>query len=179
MKKRVVAVSATLLLLMSGCAANPAADGTSSPSAESGGISERGNEIKKVGDVVDIEDDNEENPTLSFSVTSIDVDAPCKAPDAVAPQHGHFVTLKVDGQTSPELKNQFFIVGNSWRVVADDGVTFELKPFTEAASKCISADDRLPTTVGANESFSGTLVLDVPTETGTLVLKDWEWAYPQ
>jgi hypothetical protein len=163
----------------------PTATSTASPSPTAA-RSARGNLIKKVGQAgsLKLEDGQQ---MMSFVVTKISVDAACTSPYAQPAQNGHFVALKINVETTAALAqdiNQFvWFGGQSWKLIADNGTTYNGSLDSTAAYGCMQDAERLPAKIGPAEKVTGTLVLDVPATSGTLVFDSagsggWEWTFP-
>lgn len=148
--------------------------------AEKPAESERGNLIKKVGDVFGLGSVDES--VASFVVTNITVDPQCTSEFAEAPEFGHFVRLDVEGETTADLPGELYFAGGSWSAIADNGTTFNGDPWSYAAVTCVDDVERLPSIIGPGERVAGAVILDVPTPSGVLVLSPepglgWEWEY--
>ncbi|MFE8886886.1 hypothetical protein ACFYLX_13665 [Pseudarthrobacter enclensis] len=125
---------------------------------------------------------------MTFVVNSISVDSPCTSPYAQAPENGHFLAVAVDVETTPELSkdiNKFVWFGaQSWKLIAENGTTYNGSLDSGAAYGCLNDAERLPSNIGPGEKVTGTLILDVPVSSGTLVLDatggggGWEWTFP-
>lgn len=125
---------------------------------------------------------------MSFVVKSISVDAACTSPYAETPKNGHFVAINIDVETTPELAkdiNQFVWFGaQSWKLIAGNGTTYNGAMDSSPAYGCLNDAERLPSNIGPAEKVTGTLILDVPVTSGTLILEGtggvggWEWAFP-
>lgn len=182
------------LLVLTGCSAastppapsvEPAAPTASdtptpAPSSDSPTTSDRGNLIKDVGDSFGFAVDGADAAT--FVITSITVDPDCSAEYAESPEFGHFVKLDIEGETTAALREDVFIAGGSWSVVADNGTTFNGDPWSYGAVSCLPQTEMLPPIIGPGERVAGAVVLDVPTTQGTIVLDlgngaAWEWQY--
>lgn len=148
--------------------------------------SARGNLIKKVGQAGSLKLENGQQ-MMSFVVSKISVDAACTSPYAKPAENGHFLTLKISVETTAALAqdiNQFvWFGGQSWKFIASNGTTYNGSLDTSAAYMCIQDAERLPAKIGPAEKVTGTLVLDVPATSGTLVFDSasgggWEWTFP-
>ncbi|WP_207453517.1 hypothetical protein [Desertivibrio insolitus] len=120
-----------------------------------------------------------------FSLTEIVVDPVCTAADAGLPANGHFVALRVDVETFPELGSDdvplisfdpFF-----WQAYDDAG-----EPALEVighGALCMDESELLPLAIGPSERLTGLVVLDVAAESGSVVYNPfssgggWEWLY--
>ncbi|MCI2958266.1 hypothetical protein MN032_11205 [Agromyces atrinae] len=159
--------------------ATPAAtpDATA-PAAET---STRGNLVKTVGQTFGATDPVTGDQVANFRVTAITVDPACTGEYASASDNGHFVKLDVEGETLPELGEDIYLTG--WNVIAENGTTFNGLAESGASSMCLGFNEQLPIRIGPGERVAGSIVLDVPTASGVLVLPfgggAWEWSYPQ
>ncbi|CAI3794014.1 hypothetical protein NKCBBBOE_00952 [Pseudarthrobacter sp. MM222] len=191
---------ASAALVLSGCAApsatsptapvvTPVTTSTSTPSASPSPTaprSARGNLIKKVGQPASLKLASGEL-TTSFVLTKMTIDAPCTAPYAQPSENGHFVALTFDVETTADLAkdiNQFvWFGGQSWKLIADTGTTYNGSLDTSPAYGCLNDEERIPSEIGPAEKVTGTIVLDVPAASGTLVFEPagsggWEWTFP-
>jgi hypothetical protein len=103
-------------------------------------------------------------------VNRVVADVPCTAGGSVPAEHGHFVGVKLRVITGadPAGKPQAFGPGDFGFVGADGTPVTDVA--TDSAAACLKATDEFPTApVGADQKVSGTVVLDVPATTGTLV----------
>jgi len=148
--------------------------------------SPRGNVVKTVGEP-GWQNLASGEKVMSFVVKSISVDSACTSPYAQAPQNGHFIAVAVDVETTPDLAkdiNKFVWFGaQSWKLIADNGTTYNGSLDSGPAYGCLNDSERLPSNIGPAEKVTGTLVLDVPVTSGTLVLENtgggggWEWVF--
>ncbi|WP_217183357.1 Flp pilus assembly complex ATPase component TadA [Streptomyces sp. AC495_CC817] len=195
MKIRYGAAALSILaLVLAGCASAPAPQAkpsiepatpsaTSDPSETPAPVreSERGNLIKSVGDTFGL--GSEDGTSLAnFTVTAITVDPQCTGEFAEAPEHGHYVRLDIEGETSAALDREMYFASGSWFAIAENGTTFNGDPWSLAAAGCIDQTERLPNVVGPGERVTGAVILDVPTPHGVIVFKiddgsGWEWEY--
>lgn len=159
-----------------------AAEDTPSPTPTPTGPAEsdRGNLIKSVGDTFGFAVDGEQ--AMTFTVTAITPDAACTSEFAEQAEHGHYLRLDVQGETTASLPEDLFIASGAWKVIADDGTTFNGDPWSYAAASCLNDAERLPNIVGAGETVSGAVLLDVPTPHGIVILDaypgaSWEWSF--
>lgn len=161
-------------------AVSPSPSQTPEDTSDEPAKSERGNLIKNVGDVFGLGTSDES--VASFVVTKITVDPQCTSEFAEAPEHGHFVRLDIEGETTADLPGELYFAGGSWTAIADNGTTFNGDPWSYTAVTCVDDVDRFPSIIGPGERVAGAVILDVPTPTGVLVLSPepglgWEWKY--
>lgn len=192
--------TATVLLALVGCSANTS-EGPTAPSVEpavastealsatptpTSNRSARGNLIKVVGQPSGLKLETGEQ-TTSFVVKSIAVDKPCTSAFVQPAENGHFVSIAIDVETTEALAkdiNQFVWFGaQSWKFIADNGTTYNGSLDTSPAYGCLNDEERIPSKIGPAEKVTGTLVLDVPATSGTLIFDaagsgGWEWKFP-
>lgn len=201
MKHKLVAAFALLPLLLAGCGGastaptaptvQPATGGqTSSAEAKEGNEaaakSSRGNLVKKVGEGASVTDKGK--TVASFVVNSIQVDPMCTNQYATPSENGHLIALNVSMETDPALAEsvnpQFGLAGYAWKVVADNGTTFNGDVMSMSSFSCLNDEETFPSALGPGEKATGTIILDVPTPTGVLIHQQgfmpagWEWEYP-
>lgn len=194
----VVSLAASVLLALAACgtpttaspmppsvdpAVAPTAVAAPTPTAER---SSRGNLIKVVGQPSGLKLETGEQ-TTSFVVKAIAVDKPCTSPYAQPAKNGHFVAIAIDVATTPDLAkdtNQFVWFGaQSWKFIANNGTTYNGSLDSSPAYGCLNDAERIPSKIGPAEKVTGTLVLDVPATSGTLIFDaagsgGWEWKFP-
>lgn len=165
--------------------AEPSPSATTAPAAEK---SERGNLVKQVGQGASLLGGPAGEPTVSFVINSITVDAACTAEFATPPENGHFVILDVSVKTEPTLAEsdipQFYMSASDWKAIAPNGTTSNANAGTAASYGCLTQSESLPQTMGPAEQATGKIVLDLENPQGTLIFKapaamaGWEWTYP-
>jgi hypothetical protein len=75
------------------------------------------------------------------------------------------------------------ISDSSFSFIGPDGVTFNGSLGTYAAFACLPDERQLPSQLGPGQQFAGSVLLDVPAPTGTVIMSDhfgssgWEWAF--
>jgi hypothetical protein len=131
---------------------------------------------------------DKDKTVASFVINSIQVDPVCTNSSAMPTKNGHFVALDVSMETMPELAEsvnpQFGLAGYAWKVIADNGTTFNGDLMSFPSVMCLTDAERFPSALGPGEKATGKIILDVPTPTGVLVHKQgfmptgWEWSYP-
>jgi hypothetical protein len=120
--------------------------------------------------------------TLTYSVTSIEVDGHC--PDrAYNPiEHGHLLVVGLDVQTASGYRSDFNDVlspyKGGWSIVGADGIT-ETGITSAAAYGC--ADAQIPRSFAANQHYVYKVAFDTRNTTGTLHYRvgsaDNSWRY--
>ncbi|MGW3545913.1 hypothetical protein ACWDNI_35975 [Nocardia niigatensis] len=185
---------AAAALLLAGCGTSddkPHAAPSSAPASTSAvaattapAKSQRGNLVKAVGSEAGMSLSAGSDPVLKWTVTNIQVDAPCAAP-SVTPQNGHFVVVSIDAQTSAAFDPAgppagFFHPGNYWNIVDANGVT-QSHPDTTQVYSCNQGD--WPVKLAPASRYKFHLTFDSPTPTGTLTFvpvtgaPGWEWTF--
>ncbi|UOQ58134.1 DUF4352 domain-containing protein [Leucobacter allii] len=157
----------------------PVAEPTDTPP-----MSERGNLIKKLGETAGVVYNDDDVNDVELVIKSIVVDAPCTAEYALPSERGHFIRVDMDVVTTPNYPNTVLAQSNgSWKWIDANGTTANSDPATGTGYSCLADGERLPDRIGAGERVTGSVVLDVPTTEGTLVLSldggtGWEWVVP-
>lgn len=101
-------------------------------------------------------------------------------PFAGAPQNGRFVALPMTVRTHDDPNDTLILTSfaSPWEFVRADGRSVEAS--TMAAGMCAY---QAPSQLGPNRTYEFSIVLDVPAESGVLVLRSfvdqggWEWRY--
>lgn len=144
-------------------------------------VNARGNLPKVVGQVFGLVDADRKQAS-SFVADAITVDPACTGAYPRDPENGHFLKVDFTGETYANLPDRMFFGGGAWKAITDAGTTVNADPVTMAAMSCINDDQRLPNPIGPGEKVVGSVILDVPTEHGSIVLtwdgvNGWEWSY--
>lgn len=194
-KPVVVALVATLML--AGCAAAPdvpmygpttgvgTADATTPPTTDEATRNDRGNIVKATGEPMRIGSAGASGVLAEFAVTSIVVSPSCTGDASAVPTNGYFVQFNFEGRTAPDLRERVKLDPSMWTAVDAQDELVQSSVGSTAASSCLPAESYLPESVGAGESVHGAIVFDVPSASGSLVLKapdaltGIEWVYPQ
>lgn len=142
--------------------------------------------IKRVGEGASVTDKGK--TVASFVVNSITLNPQCTSEYASKPTNGHFLALNVSMVTDPALADsvnpQFGLAGYAWKVIAENGTTFNGSVWSGSSFTCLKDAERFPSALGPGEKATGVIVLDVPTPAGTLIHQQgfmpvgWEWEYP-
>jgi hypothetical protein len=105
-------------------------------------------------------------------VNRVVADVSCTAAGSVPAANGHLVGVKLRVITGPDPAGEPQAFGPAdFRFVGADGTPVS-DVDTGSAAACLDAADEFPTApVGAAQNVAGTVVLDVPTTTGTLVYR--------
>lgn len=105
--------------------------------------------------------------TVVFSITlvSVDADAACTAPGSLPARNGNLLGLQVQVQGDPSFS------GADFQFLGTDGaVTADVE--TDSSVACLTRADAWPAgDPGAEQPAEGTIVLDVPAVTGTVVYR--------
>lgn len=146
-------------------------------------LNDHGNIVKQLGEVGGFMNDAETEWMLQFAVETITVDWPCDTSFAEPPQNGHFVRIDLWATTSPSysawLDGMVFAGQFGW--IDSNGVTHE--PQAVATTATFMCAEALPFSffdLGDGQNYVGTVIIDVPTPTGSLTLIEygsggWEW----
>ena len=151
--------------------AEPTPEDAQEPGPE---ISPRGNRVAALGEEVALASEGD-TVTATVTVDRVTVDAPCTGdyPVQDAPENGHFVRLDVRAATVPTdypggVSDVSF--SNSYmKFIGPDGVTFNGPLGTFPASTCLDQSEQLPSTLGPGQQFAGSIIVDVPATSGTIV----------
>ncbi len=190
-------------------AANPAASSNQAPPAAGGPLSstteltsssasseltDRGTIPMKPGAVA-IEKSPEGKQLATWKVNSIKVDPVCTGSYVQQPANGHFVVMDVSVEVAPygeinKYPNLYKTVSTrqgGFRMVDPTGKTMQGNDIIGNGYGCLPEGSAIPSDINAGEKASGTLVFDVPTEKGSIILPEllggdpsaqgWEWSY--
>jgi hypothetical protein len=149
----------------------------------------RGNVVVEVGEEVPIAAEGD-TATATMTIDAVEVDAPCDPAYGTVetPENGHFVRLDIRAATAPVTGpptgvSDPTISDSSFSFIGPDGVTFNGSLGTYAAFACLPDERQLPSQLGPGQQFAGSVLLDVPAPTGTLIMSDhfgssgWVWAF--
>ncbi len=113
---------------------------------------------------------------FSISLERIAVDLPCPAADALPAENGHLTGLELRvlagpaGSESPEIR------AGDFRFIGPDGGTVS-DVATDSAAACLDEAAAWPSgRPGPEQPVAGTIVLDVPAVTGTIVYRPASWS---
>lgn len=160
------------------------------PYGEGATLSDRGNIVKQPGELAGLADANGED-LMRFMVQAITVSPECDGGDAApVPVNGYFVRVDVQGEALPGLAEAYQEGGvlpslsfSDWSAIDSNGVNVNVDPVTEAGIACLTRPEMIYyTDINPGERGVGSVVLDVPTEHGTLILHlgdedGWEYGY--
>jgi hypothetical protein len=123
---------------------------------------------------------------VTWAVDEVVVDLPCTAPYYdYEPENGHIVGLRFRVATGPDLSplGYFAISDQDFAFVGPDGITHS-NVYSVSAYACLPPAEQFPTDqLGPGQQYVGTVVLDVPNTTGTIIYKPpmadggWEWNF--
>lgn len=163
-------------------AEEPAAPTTAT--AAEGSISTRGALVKKPGEMAGLTTPDGES-LIEFTISDITTEVTCTEPEPTAPENGSLVALEAELEVFPGADDQYvdgeILNGGRFRFIGEDGETFSGDLSTLATYSCIPIADLLKTDIGEGEKSSGVILLDVPAESGVLLLEEpmsgnkWEW----
>lgn len=148
--------------------------------------SSRGNLVKEVGQLSGILSRRGET-VVDFAVTQIDVDLTCTSNYSEAPSNGHYVGLRLEIRSHPQLADEglpeFWMTEHDFTAWDHDGKRVN-DPVGNGYS-CLSDSDALPSRIGPDETVTGWIVLDLPDPSGVIGYSwigvdsgaGWEWVY--
>lgn len=149
-----------------------------------GSLSPRGALVKKPGELAGLTTPDGES-LIEFTISDISTEVTCTEPDPTAPENGSLVALEAELEVFPGADDQYvdgeILNGGRFRFIGEDGETFSGDLSTLATYSCIPIADLLKTDIGEGEKSSGVILLDVPAESGVLLLEEpmsgnkWEW----
>lgn len=161
------------------------------PSVEAGGVQRsdltaRGNIPKSIGEPALLTAPSGER-ALELAVTGLEADAVCTSEFAEPAENGSFIRVDLEattgsGQALEELfmSDSLMISPYEWKFIDSSGTTAN-EIGTMAAYMCLADGESLPDDIGPGENVAGSLVVDVPDTSGTLVYEPlydepgWEW----
>jgi hypothetical protein len=146
----------------------------------------RGNAVRAFGENLSVVDGVTGAVVFAVTIQSVSPDLACTDPASTPAANGHLIAVQVRVTTGSNLS----AVGGSptvrapdFRFLGPDGVTLT-QAGTPSADSCLPDADSFPTgPLAAGQQFTGTVVLDVPATTGTIVFAPafltigGEWAY--
>ncbi len=132
----------------------------------------------------------------TMTVKSIEVDPVCTGSYIREPQNGHFVVMNVSVEVAPHstladagmLYDSVSMRQGGFRAVDKAGNVTPGNDIIGNGYGCLPEGSAIATDVRAGEKAEGTLIFDVPTPEGVIILPDllgqsagtqgWEWTYP-
>ena len=122
-------------------------------------------------------------PTLTYTVTSIDVDGSCPGPP-IPTTNGHLLLVGLDVQTTPQFsaQNARGILSPygapGWSIIGPDGIT---QTGLTSSATYICADSQIPQTFSPGQRYAYKLAFDTKNTTGTIqyqvesVISRWKY----
>lgn len=122
-------------------------------------------------------------PTLTYAVTSIDVDGRCPGP-TIPTTNGHLVLVGLDVQTTPEFSEQSArgilspYGAPGWSIIGPDGIT---QTGLTSSATYICADSQIPQSFSPGQRYAYKLAFDTKNTTGTIqyqvesVISRWKY----
>ncbi|WP_129661201.1 hypothetical protein [Rothia halotolerans] len=152
--------------------------------------SDRGYLMKEIGEESYI-NDSTGTPAVSFALTDVVADPVCSAPYAEASENGHLVRLDIDLETGSAesleevlYSDSYYLSSSDWKFVDSEGVRANTTD-TVASWMCLDTSEQFPVDIGPHERIRGSIVLDLPSASGTLIYTQpliddgWEWTIGQ
>jgi len=148
-------------------------------------LSDRGNLVKEIGQLAGMTLGADSDVTVAqFVVTDIVVDPVCSSAYAEPSKNGHLVGIHLNVETTPELAQDEIgtVSFSQWAWQAFDANGTRVNDPVGNAIWCMDSGDQLPIDIGPGQSVSGWVILDLPTDHGTVAYvpwapTGWEWAY--
>ncbi|MGV9192764.1 hypothetical protein ACQ143_00255 [Microbacterium sp. MC2] len=147
-------------------------------------VNDRGNVIKEVGQLAGLTLSNSDDTAAQLVVTDIVVDIDCTNEFADPAQNGHLLGIHLNVETTPALAQDPYpsLSFSEYGWVAFDADDKRVNDPIGNGPYCMATSDQLPYDIGPAQSVSGWVVLDVPTEHGSVALTmgaptGWEWSY--
>ena len=160
-----------------------AAPTTAEPAAPA--RSDRGNIIKQIGEEGgNYLNEHSDELVFRFAVDAIRVDQDCNSEYPQEPANGHFIGIDVRAATTANLPPDFFVhmSADQFQVIGPDGLT--VTDVWGTAYSCLdTASSFTSDQLGPAQQYAGTVVIDSPVTSGTLVYKHdgdstgWEWQF--
>jgi hypothetical protein len=133
-------------------------------------LNERGNLERSIGEEIEFPRDD---PVVTMVFDAITPDFGCTSETADPPENGHFLGLQIRVSTAPDLRDVipvFTVSPSEFTVIGADGITVAgLDTF--AALSCVDEPGFPATGLGAGQQYVGTVVLDSPVTSGTLLFQ--------
>lgn len=147
----------------------------------------RGNLVKAFGEQGGFGHPETGDDMVSWAVDEVVVDLPCTAPYYnYQPENGHIVGLRFRVSTGADLTplGSFFTISDQdFAFIGPDGIT-HTNVYSISAYACLPPTEQFTSDpLGPGQQYVGTIVLDVPGTTGTIVYKPamaeggWEWNF--
>jgi hypothetical protein len=156
---------------------------TASTSSTPAEPNERGNIVQVTGQQAGIQGPDGDQEVI-FSVDAVVLDQPCAG--GAPATNGHYLGVQVRVTTGDLafLGGTWSMSANDFAILQPDG-TMRFDLATEGALQCLAGSDRFPVSaLEPGRQYSGTIVLDSPVTSGTLVFAPpglqgdgWEWQF--
>ncbi|MGY1633057.1 hypothetical protein ACI784_15250 [Geodermatophilus sp. SYSU D01186] len=163
-----------------------AAPTTTAPAPPTPERNARGNLVKGLGEAGGFGHPDTGEDMVSWAVDEIVVDLPCTEPYYdYEPENGHIVGLRLRVSTGSDLSplGYFAVDEQDFSYIGPDGIT-RSNIYSVSAYACLPSSEQFTTDeLGPSQQYVGTVVLDVPGTTGTIVYKPsaaeggWEWNF--
>lgn len=148
-------------------------------------VNDRGYIVKEIGQLAGMSSGESDDVTVAqFAVTDIVVDVACTADYADPAKNGHLVGIHLNVETTPELAHTTVpsVSFSEWGWQAFDADGKRVNDPIGTGSWCMDSGDQLPADIGPAQSVSGWIVLDLPSDHGSVALTmgstaGWEWTY--
>jgi hypothetical protein len=144
---------------------------------------ERGNVVQVTGQQAGIQGPDGDQEVI-FSVDAVVLDQPCSGGGPAT--NGHYLGVQVRVTTGDLafLGGTWSMSANDFAILQPDG-TMRFDLATEGALQCLAGSDRFPVSaLEPGHQYTGTIVLDSPVTSGTLVFAPpglqgdgWEWQF--
>lgn len=170
--------------------AQPNATTESTPTTTTGPAkTERGLIAKQLNEIAGITDPDVGNEQIvRFAIESITVDPKCTNEYAEPAEHGHFIVVRMNMETTAKydpVRANFRPDPLQFSIQGPDGFT-EGDLGTAASYSCLNTQEQLPVdTIGPAGKYAGSIVLDSKNASGILMFKPytvqpggWEWTFP-
>lgn len=134
-----------------------------------------------VGEPASLNPSTGEGQLLTVDVTSVEPGFECTADGAQPAKNGQYIALTVEiaaGSNFADELEMFPANPTDFAALGPDGGQPEDSQGN--AASCIPAEDALPPVVTADQPATGTVVLDAPVETSSILYipGGWEWPVP-
>ena len=155
------------------------------PGAGAGDVNDRGNIEMALGDEGGITDESGAD-MVTFAVTAITPDVPCDSGFDDPPANGHYVGVDLRVTTTALVSPDDYVSFSEYdfAFIGADGIT--VTSVDGNAYTCLSDAELFPyDDLGPGQTYVGTIVVDVPAASGTLVFVPslisgsggWEWQF--
>ncbi len=159
---------------------------TTSSAAPTPERNDRGNIVKQFGETGGFVHPDTGDDMVQWVVDEIVVDLPCTAPYYdYEPENGHIVGLRFRVATGSDLSplGYFALSDQDFLYIGPDGITHSSVSSVSSYACLPPAEQFTTDELGPRQQYVGTVVLDVPGTTGTIVYRPpmseggWEWNF--